>query len=66
MTCQKRQAEKNELCEEELVLKAKKAKLKQQVKSMTPHDPAACQAEGTKVPVGFCFIITLYFCHYAF
>ncbi|MFS7906331.1 hypothetical protein Hanom_Chr01g00058011 [Helianthus anomalus] len=52
MTCQKQQAEKNELCEEELVLKAKKAKLKQQVKSMTPHDPAACQKEP-RCPLDF-------------
>ncbi|MFS7926015.1 hypothetical protein Hanom_Chr04g00291961 [Helianthus anomalus] len=32
---------KNELREEELVLKAEKAKMEQQVKSMAPH-PAAC------------------------
>ncbi|MFS7925997.1 hypothetical protein Hanom_Chr04g00291721 [Helianthus anomalus] len=34
--------EKNELREEELVLKAEKANMEQQVKSVTPH-PAACQ-----------------------
>ncbi|KAJ0441978.1 hypothetical protein HanIR_Chr16g0803931 [Helianthus annuus] len=48
-------AENNELCGEKLVLKAEKAKMEPQVKSMmpgfkTPH-PAACQAEGTKMPV---------------
>ncbi|MFS7926078.1 hypothetical protein Hanom_Chr04g00292771 [Helianthus anomalus] len=49
--------EKKELREEELVLKAEKAKMEQQVKFMTPH-PAACQAEGTKMPVfpGYAYI----------
>ncbi|KAJ0478648.1 putative leucine-rich repeat domain superfamily [Helianthus annuus] len=47
--------EKNELRGEKLVLKAEKAKMEPQVKSMmpgfkTPHR-AACQAEGTKTPV---------------
>ncbi|KAJ0860455.1 putative P-loop containing nucleoside triphosphate hydrolase, leucine-rich repeat domain superfamily [Helianthus annuus] len=47
--------EKNELCGEKLVLKEEKAKMEPRVKSMmpgfkTPH-PAACQAEGTKMPV---------------
>ncbi|MFS7926024.1 hypothetical protein Hanom_Chr04g00292081 [Helianthus anomalus] len=47
--------EKNELHGEKLVLKAEKAKMEPQVKSMmpgfkTPH-PAACQAEGAKMPV---------------
>lgn len=60
MTCQNQQAEKNELREEKLVLKAEKAKLEQQVKSMTnnipppgymtPH-PAAFQAGASKMPV---------------